>query len=72
MPMYEIRILNDDHYSASLIMEQHHLSDHAAVRAATKLAGGQWFEVWRGIDCIYGLPSGRAGAARASSNSRNL
>jgi hypothetical protein len=72
MPMYEIRILKNDRYSASLIVEQHHISDHGAVRTASKLAGGHWFEVWRALDCIYGLPSGRTSAASASSDSRNL
>ena len=60
MPLYEIRLLKDDHYSSTMIIEQHHIDDHAAVRAAARLAASPWFEVWRDIDCIYGLASGRA------------
>jgi hypothetical protein len=37
-----------------------HLNDHAAVRAAKKFAGDRSFEVWRGLDCIYGTPKAPA------------
>lgn len=51
MREYEIRVLSSGH--ATLIIEQTHLSDHAAVRTARKFAGDRHFEVWRGLDCIY-------------------
>ena len=54
MREYEIRVLSSGH--ATMIIEQTHLSDHAAIRAARKFAGDRSFEVWRGIDCIYTLP----------------
>ena len=53
MHEYEIRILKPDHRS-SLVIEAMHLHDSAAVRAARKLAEGREFEVWRGLDCVYG------------------
>jgi hypothetical protein len=53
MHEYEIRVLKPDG-SASLIFELVHLSDHAALRAARKLAEGNPFEVWRGLYCVYG------------------
>jgi hypothetical protein len=59
MPEYEIVVLKNDHTGASFIFEQSHADDYAAVRAAAKFAGANLFEVWRGIDCIYGLPSDR-------------
>ena len=31
-----------------------HLNDDAAIRSARKLAHAHRFEVWRGMDCIYG------------------
>jgi hypothetical protein len=49
---YEIRILNEGRTQA--VIEVTHLSDHAAIRAAQKYAGGKSFEVWRGLDCVYG------------------
>lgn len=51
MREYEIRVLSSGH--ATLIIEQTHFSDHAAVRAARKYAADRPFEVWRGDDCIY-------------------
>ena len=51
MREYEIRVLSSGH--ATLIIEQTHLSDHAAIRSARKFAGDRPFEVWRGVDCIY-------------------
>jgi hypothetical protein len=59
MPEYEILILKNDHTSASFIFEQTYADDYAAVRAAAKFAGANLFEVWRDIDCIYGLRSDR-------------
>ena len=52
MHNYEIRVLSSGHLVA--IIEQTYLNDHAAVRAARKYAGNRSFEVWRGVDCIYG------------------
>jgi hypothetical protein len=67
---YEIRVLNEDLYSESLIVKQLHLNDLAAIRAGARLANGAGFEVWRDLDCIHGLASGhpvrrRARTARA-------
>ena len=53
MREYEIRILRADK-STDTIIEMVHLTDHAAVRAARKLAEARPFEVWRDLDCIYG------------------
>ena len=53
MHVYEIRILKPD-LSSSLIFEVMHPSDNAALKAARKMAGGKQFEVWLGMDCIYG------------------
>jgi hypothetical protein len=52
MREYEIRILRSDR-KTDIIMGMMHLSDHAAIRAAKKLAEARPFEVWRGLDCIY-------------------
>ncbi|HVW72527.1 MAG TPA: hypothetical protein VHC39_02720 [Rhizomicrobium sp.] len=59
MPAYEIRILKDDRYSAARIHEQDLIDDEAAISAASRLAGGAPFEVWRDLDCVYGLASAR-------------
>ncbi len=50
MQEYDIRVLS---HGNEAVIEVMHLSDHAAIRAAKKLAGGKPFEVWRGLDCIY-------------------
>jgi len=54
---YEIRVLNSGH--ATMIIEENHLNDHAAIRSARKYAADRPFEVWRDDDCIYSLPSAR-------------
>lgn len=51
MHEYEVRVLSSGH--AIFIIEEIHLSDHAAMRSAKNLAGEKAFEVWRGLDCIY-------------------
>lgn len=56
MREYEIRVLSSGH--ATMIIEEIHLNDHAAVRSARKFAGDRPFEVWRGIDCIYAPTKG--------------
>lgn len=53
MHEYEVRILRADK-STDTIIEMVHLTDHAAIRAAKKLAEARPFEVWRDLDCIYG------------------
>lgn len=53
MHEYEIRVLKADGSTGS-ISELVQLSDHAALRAARKLAEGNPFEVWRGTYCVYG------------------
>jgi len=60
MREYEIRVLSSGH--TTMIIEQTHLSDHAAVRSARKFAGDRPFEVWQGTDCIY-APSKAASTA---------
>ena len=60
MPDYEIHVLSDDRYSAATIHEQCLTDDEAAIMAASRLAGGAAFEVWRDLDCVYGLASSRA------------
>ena len=59
MPAYEICVLNDDRYSAAIIQQQMLIDDEAAIFAASQLAGGAPFEVWRDLNCIYGLASER-------------
>ena len=54
MHEYEIRVVSSGH--AIVVIEEMHISDHAAVRSAKKLAGDRPFEVWRGLDCIYEPP----------------
>ncbi len=62
MQIYEIRILSEN----QTIIESAFLNDHAAVRAAQKFAAGKPFEVWRGLDCIYGAAPPRAAAMQPS------
>ena len=50
---YEIRILNPDG-SVAIITAEIHLTDASAIRSGRVLADGLQFEVWRGMDCIYG------------------
>jgi hypothetical protein len=59
MPDYEIRVLKDDRYSAATIHERSLMDDEAAIHAAARLADGAAFEVWRDLDCVYGLASAR-------------
>ena len=59
MPEYEIHVLKDDRYSAAMIHEQILMDDDAAISLAARLAGGAPFEVWRDLDCVYGLASAR-------------
>jgi hypothetical protein len=48
---YEIRITDGNRHTILAIV---HLNDNAAVRQAERMAEGKPFEVWRGMDCIYG------------------
>ena len=52
MNTYEIRILNDSKTTAIYLTV--HRNDHAAIRAAERMAVGMPFEVWRDTDCVYG------------------
>ncbi len=52
MRTYEIRVLKDGKTSAVYLAV--HLDDHAAIRAAERMAIGMPFEVWRDMDCVYG------------------
>jgi len=54
MQVYEIRVL-DDNGKTSLIASEIRLNDSAAIRSAQALSGNKKFEVWRGMDCIYGI-----------------
>jgi hypothetical protein len=54
MREYEIRVLSNGR--SQTVIEVMHLNDHAAIRAAKKLAAGKSFEVWRDLDCIYSPP----------------
>ena len=53
MHHYEIRVLDDDGRTA-LILAAIHINDNAAIRSARIVARDHQFEVWRGMDCIYG------------------
>jgi len=53
MHTYEVRILRPDG-RAALITAESHWNDDAAIRSAKKIARGRQFEIWRGMDCIYG------------------
>ena len=53
MHEYEIRILRADR-TTDAILEVVHFDDHAAIRAAKKLAEARPFEVWRDLNCIFG------------------
>jgi hypothetical protein len=57
MHEYEIRLLRIDRTTVTCI-EVVHLNDHAAVRAAKKMAEARPFEVWRDLDCIFASPAG--------------
>ena len=54
MQVYEIRVVEDDGKTA-LIASEIQLSDKAAIRSGKEMSAGRKFEVWRGMDCIYGL-----------------
>ena len=53
MDQYEIRIFRDDG-GTSLILAAIQFDDNTAIQAARNLARTHKFEVWRGMDCIYG------------------
>jgi hypothetical protein len=57
MHEYEIRIFKWDRTPYALI-EVIHLNDHAAIRQARKIAKARPFEVWRGLNCVYGEYNG--------------
>ena len=54
MRHYDIRVLGDDGKTA-LILSEYRTNDHAAVRTAQRIAHGRKFEIWRGMECVYGL-----------------
>jgi hypothetical protein len=51
---YEIRIFRKDG-SLKIVMATDHFSDKAAIHSARKFANGQWFEVWKGLECLTGV-----------------
>jgi len=59
MPAYEICVLKDDRYSAAATHQRILLDDEAAISQGQRLAGSAPFEVWRGLDCVWGLASTR-------------
>ena len=59
MPAYEICVLKDDRYSPATTHQRILLDDEAAISQAARLAGAAPFEVWCGLDCIWGLASTR-------------
>jgi hypothetical protein len=67
MPEYEIRVLNDDRYSVAKTHERILMDDETAISVAMGLACGSPFEVWRELECIYGLASARPLSDRALS-----
>jgi len=54
MQIYEIRVLDEEGKTA-LIASEVQLNDNAAIRSGKGIAAGKKFEVWRGMDCIYGI-----------------
>ncbi len=71
MPEYEIRVLKDDRYCTAVIHAEILMDDETAIHAASRLAGGAAFEVWRDLDCVYGLASARP-MARAIATRRRI
>jgi hypothetical protein len=57
MHEYETRILQSN--GAPIILAEIHLNDAAAVSSARRAAQGRIFEVWRGLERIFG-PAGLA------------
>lgn len=57
MREYEIRILKNDG-STSVIMQEVHLSTHAAVNRGRRMAGASPFEVWSNDRCVYSTANG--------------
>ena len=49
---YEIRVLSSGH--AISVVEVRQLNDHTAIRSGRKIAADRPFQVWKGIECIYG------------------
>lgn len=56
MQVYEIRVLKSGG-RAALSSQEIHLSDRAAINAASRLASGKAFEVWRDLDCVHRSPA---------------
>lgn len=63
MQLYEIRLLRDDRKCTKFVIAQMHLDDHAAVNAGAKLAQGTPYEVWRELECVFGVISGHSNMA---------
>jgi hypothetical protein len=52
MQTYEIRILNDD-LTTKTIIEQQYINDDCALRSARQFAEPRPYEVWRGMTCVH-------------------
>jgi hypothetical protein len=53
MQLFEIHILKPNGGTAVIATEAH-LDAHSAIRSAMRLACGRQFEVWKGVECIFG------------------
>lgn len=51
--VYVIRVLDDDG-KTSLIASEVRLNDSMAIHSAQEISGRYKFEVWRGMECVYG------------------
>jgi hypothetical protein len=54
MHQYEIRILSEDRM-ATIATSAIYMDDADATRSARRIARRRRFEIWRGMNCIYGL-----------------
>ena len=52
MQIYEIRVLNDDHTTRTIVAQQY-INDGAAIRSAQRYAEPHDCEVWRGLTCVW-------------------
>lgn len=71
MDQYPICLMDDDGRTA-LIVAAIHLNDNAAVRSAQKIANRRKFEVWKGMECIYGTRDAQLSPLSTSNLSHSL
>jgi hypothetical protein len=71
MDTYEIRIIRENIKSSDICFSSH-ISDHAAIRHAQKLAvNDDFIEVWRGATCVYSGALAEMPTAVATSQGRD-